>query len=428
MKRFVEGVARDQGGLFPMHLEDFVGEDNPVRVVDAFVEMLDLRELGFASVDPSSTGRPSYHPGVLLKLYIYGYLNRISSSRRLEREAGRNIELMWLTGRLVPDHKTIANFRKDHGRAIQTASAQFIVLCRDLGMFAGSVVAVDGSKFKTVNSRDNNFTPTKIARRIEQAEAHIVRYLTALERADRQDGSTSDEVLKSKTDRIKQKIDKLRTRVESLHKMAEMVEAAPDRQISTSDPDARAMASRGNGTNVVGYNVQIAVDADHHLICAYDVSNTGSDRGFVKTMGDKALDASGNEHLTVLADRGYYSREAVRTCVGTGVTPYIPKTETSGGFKRGKFTSQDYRYDATQDHYICPAGQHLTQSSLRSRQGREIETLHYRNLTACKNCELKSRCTHEEYKRLKRWRHEHVLASHQKNHDLPLPINRLIGF
>lgn len=413
MKRFIEGTARDQGGLFPAHLEDFIAEDNPVRVVDAFVDMLDLRELGFTSVDPRSTGRPSYHPSVLLKLYIYGYLNRISSSRRLEREAGRNVELMWLTGRLAPDHKTIADFRKVHGSAIQKVSAQFVVLCRGLGVFAGGVVAVDGSKFKAVNSRDNNFTPTKIARRIEQAEAHIVRYLTALERADRERGSTSDEVLKVRTDRLKHKVDKLRARIESLRQMAETVTAAPDRQISTSDPDARAMASRGNGTNVVGYNVQIAVDRDHHVILTHEVSNVGSDRAFVKTMGDKALAASGNEHLTVLADRGYYSRDQIRACAGTGVTPYIPRTETSGGFKRGKFTSHDYRYDAERDHYVCPAGKHLTKASDRTRKGRDVEIINYRNKNACIGCPLKPRCTPEPYKRVKRWKHAKVLDDMQ---------------
>jgi len=338
MKRFVEGVARDQGGLFPAHLEDFIAEDNPVRVVDAFVDMLDLRTLGFASVDPQSTGRPGYHPGVLLKLYIYGYLNRVASSRHLECEAGRNVELMWLTGRLAPDHKTIADFRKNHGGAIQKVCAQFVVVCRDLGVLASGVVAVDGSKFKAVNSRGNNFTPTK-TKRIEQAEAYILRYLTALERADRERDHQSDDALEAKTSRLKQKIEKLRQRIETLREMAEHVDATPGRQISLIDPDARAMASRGNG--------------EHHLIIAHEVSNVGSDRAFVKTMGEKALNASGTKSIKVVADRGYYSRDEVLACTGTGITPYIPKTETSGGYKRGRFTNQDFRYDA--EHHLIIA-------------------------------------------------------------------------
>ena len=294
MKRFVEGVARDQGGLFPAHLEDFVDEDNPVRAVDAFVDKLDLRALGFGAVDPSATGRPGYHPAVLLKLYIYGYLNAVPSSRRLEREAGRNVELMWLTERLAPDHKTIADFRKDHGPAIQQACAQFVMLCRELGLFSKAIVAVDGSKFKAVNSRDNNFTANKVEKRIEQAEVHIARYLTALERADRQGGEIAEE----KTPRLKEKIERLRQRIEDLRAMGETLRAAPGGQVSLTDPDARAMSSHGKGTDVVGYNVQIAVDAEHHLILAHEVTNVGSDRAMLTSMGEKARDASGCDSVS----------------------------------------------------------------------------------------------------------------------------------
>src|SRR5262245_8739561 len=303
MKRFVEGVARDQGGLFPAHLEDFVEEDNPVRAVEAFVDKLDLRALGFEAVDPCATGRPGYHPAVLLKLYIYGYLNAVPSSRRLEREAGRNVELMWLTERLAPDHKTIADFRKDHGPAIQQACAQFVMLCRELGLFLKAIVAIDGSKFKAVNSRDNNFTANKVEKRIEQGEVHIARYLTALERADRQGGEIAEE----RTPRLKEKIERLRQRIEDLRAMGETLKAAPGGQVSLSDPDARAMSSRGKGTDVVGYNVQIAVDAEHHLILAHEVTNAGNDRAMLTSMGERARDASGCDSITVLADRGYYS-------------------------------------------------------------------------------------------------------------------------
>ena len=411
MKRFIEGASRHQGGLFPAHLDDFVDEDNPVRAVDAFVDMLDLRELGFSAVDPCATGRPGYHPAVLLKLYIYGYLNRISSSRRLEREAARNVELMWLTERLAPDHKTIADFRRDHGRAIRRVCAQFVVLCRDVGLFAQGIVAVDGSKFKAVNSRDNNFTRTKIAKRIEQADANIMRYLTALERADRQTG----DVIEVQTTRLKEKIEKLRGRIASLHEMSRQVEAAPDKQISLNDPDARAMSMSGKGTNIVGYNVQIAVDAKHHLILAHDVSNIGNDRAFLASMGASAREASGIENVTVLADRGYYNREEVLACEGTGVEPCIPKTETSDAYKHGRFSIQDFRYDAKHDRYICPAGQHLTKAQARSDRGPNADTEHYRNLTACSDCPLKARCTPDnKVKRVKRWKHEEVLDAMQE--------------
>jgi transposase len=410
MKRFVEGVARDQGGLFPAHLEDFVDEDNPVRAVDAFVDKLDLRALGFEAVDPSATGRPGYHPAVLLKLYIYGYLNAVPSSRRLEREAGRNVELMWLTERLAPDHKTIADFRKDHGAAIQQACAQFVMLCRELGLFSRAIVAVDGSKFKAVNSRDNNFTANKVEKRIEQTEVHIARYLTALERADRQGGEIAEE----KTPRLKEKIERLRQRVEDLRAMGQALKAAPGGQVSLTDPDARAMSSRGKGTDVVGYNVQIAVDAEHHLILAHEVTNIGNDRAQLVSIGERARDASGHASITVLADRGYYSGDQIVACDGTGVEPVVPKTETSGGALRGRFTIQDFIYDHEHDRYTCPAGQFLTQAKKRSTRGPDPDFVRYRNLEACGACPLKPRCTAERFQQIRRWKHDDVLDAMQR--------------
>jgi transposase len=413
MKRFVEGAARDQGGLFPAHLEDFVADDNPVRAVDAFVETLDLRALGFGAVDPCTTGRPGYHPAMLLKLYLYGYLNAVASSRRLEREAGRNVELMWLTGRLAPDHKTIADFRKDYGPAIQKICAHFVVMCRDLGLFSGSLVAVDGSKFKAVNSRDNNFTVNKVAKRIEQAEIHIARYLTVLERADREGGEIAEE----KTPRLKEKIARLRQRVEDLKAMGARLDEAPGAQVSLTDADARAMSSHGKGTDVVGYNVQFAVDAEHHLVLAHEVTNIGSDRAQLASMGEKAREASGHGSITVLADRGYYSRDEVVACEEIGVEPIVPKTETSGGALKGFFTVQDFIYDAEHDRYMCPAGQLLTPGKVNANRGQDPEVVHYRNLTACRDCLLKSRCTTEKHKRLKRRKREDALDAMQKRLD-----------
>lgn len=413
MKRFVEGAARDQGGLFPAHLEDFVTDDNPVRAVDAFVETLDLRALGFGAVDPCATGRPGYHPAVLLKLYVYGYLNAIASSRRLEREAQRNVELMWLTGRLAPDHKTIADFRKDHGPAIQRTCAHFVVLCRELGLFSKSLVAVDGSKFKAVNSRDNNFTINKVAKRIEQAEVHIARYLIALERADREGGEIAEE----KTPRLKEKIERLRQRVEDLKAMGARLEETPGAQVSLTDPDARAMSSHGKGTAVVGYNVQFAVDAEHHLVLAHEVTNIGSDRAQLAAMGEKAREASGHESITVLADRGYYSGDQIVACDGAGVAPIVPKTETSGGALRGRFTIQDFVYDAAHDRYTCPAGHFLTQAKKRSTRGPDPDFVRYRNLDVCGDCPLKPRCTSERFQQIRRWKHEDVLDAMQRRLD-----------
>src|SRR6266516_540298 len=245
MKRFVEGADRGQSTLFPESLEDWIGEDNPVRVIDVFVDELDLAELGFNGVDPEATGRPSYHPSVLLKLYIYGYLNRVQSSRRLEREAGRNVEMMWLTGRLVPDHKTIADFRKDNGRAIRQVCARFVALCRTMGLFMEASVAIDGSKFKAVNNRDKNFTRAKMERRIAQIEESVARYLHQLDSADRQEPSLARE---TKTTRLKEKIAKLKEEMQRLHALEARMLATPDQQISLTDPDARSMATSGRGS------------------------------------------------------------------------------------------------------------------------------------------------------------------------------------
>jgi transposase len=286
MKRFVAGEDRRQATLLPDCLDDYVTEDNPVRIVEAFVDELDLAALGFAGIVPEVTGRPSYHPATLLKIYIYGYRNRIQSSRRLERETQRNLELMWLTGRLMPDFKTIADFRRDNGPAIRAACAQFVVLCRQLNLFTRAVVAIDGSKFKAVNNRDKNFTVAKVAKRIEQVEASIARYLAALDRADRQDNDGAE----AKTARRKEKTEGLRRQMQALREMGQQVEAAPDQQISLTDPEARSMATSGKGTGIVGYNVQMAVVAEHHLIVAHEVTNVGNDRTQLLAMGRQAQD------------------------------------------------------------------------------------------------------------------------------------------
>jgi len=263
MKRFVEGVDRGQSTLFPEHLEDWIDENNLVRVIDVFVDELDLAELGFDGVAPEITGRPAYHPSVLLKLYIYGYLNRVQSSRRLEREAGRNVEMMWLTGRLIPDHKTIADFRKDSGPAIKQVCVRFIELCRLMGLLTSSSVAIDGSKFKAVNTRDKNFTRGKVERRRAQLEKSVARYLAQLDTADLQEPS---EDLAAKTAHLKENLVKLESEMQRLAAMERLMLASPDQQISLTDPDSRSMATSGRGSGVVGYNVQVAVDTKHHLI------------------------------------------------------------------------------------------------------------------------------------------------------------------
>ena len=411
MGRFVEGEDRRQGVLLPEYLDEYVSEENPVRVIDVFVDHLDLGALGLAGVVPEATGRPGYHPGLLLKIYVYGYINQVASSRRLEREAQRNVEMMWLTQRLAPDFKTIADFRKDNGPAIRASCRQFIALCRRLDLFAHAVAAIDGSKFKAVNTRDKNFTRASIQRRMEQVEASIERYMSLLETADRQEG----ELVQAKSVRLKEKIAALREQMKDFKALEVQVHAAPDQQISLTDPDARAMATNGKGTGVVGYNVQTAVDTKHHLIVAHEVTNVGHDRAQLSNMAGQAKAAMGVEALDVLADRGYFSGEEILACGPLGVTPILPKPLTSGAKADGRFGKPDFIYIAEKDAYRCPAGQLLPHHMTTIEKGM---TLHrYWDRASCTACGLKARCTTSVERRITRWEHEAVIEAMQERLD-----------
>jgi transposase len=411
MKRFVEGSDRGQSTLFPECVADWIGEDNPVRVIDVFVEELDLAELGFGGVNPEVTGRPSYHPAVLLKLYIYGYLNRVQSSRRLEREAGRNVEVMWLTGRLAPDHKTIADFRKDNGRAIRQVCARFVALCRAMGLLTQASVAIDGSKFKAVNNRDRNFTRAKMERRMAQIEESVARYLQQLDTADRQEPS---EALKTKTSRLKEKIAKLKEQMQRLAKLRVRMLAAPDQQISLTDPDARSMATSGRGSGVVGYNVQVAVDTAHHLIITHEVTNVGTDRSQLAHVSKETKATLGAESLDVVADRGYFNSEEILACENAGITVTLPKPMTSNSKAQGRFGKQDFRYVAQQDVYICPAGERLAYHYTTEENGLVLRR-YWTN--ACQSCAIKHSCTTGKERRITRWEHERVLEAVQRRLD-----------
>jgi transposase len=414
MKRFVEGEDRRQAILLPEYLDDYVADDNPVRVVDVFVDELDLRDLGFDGTAPASTGRPSYHPSVLLRIYIYGYLNRIQSSRRLERETQRNIELMWLTGRLSPDFKTIADFRRDNGKAISNVCRQFIVLCRNLDLFSKSIVAIDGSKFKAVNNRDRNFTSGKVRARMQQIDESIARYLAAMETADR----TQSDVAEAKTSRISDKIKKLRQQMQDLKAMEQRLRDSPDGQVSLTDPDARSMATSGRGTGMVGYNVQTAVDATSHLIVAHEVTNVGNDCNQLTNMAGQARAATGIEKLTVVADRGYFKGEEILQCDEAGITAFVPKPLTSGSKADGYFGKQDFVYVAEDDEYRCPAQQRLTWRFTNIEHGM---TLHCYSSSACATCAIRKQCTSgKQARRIKRWEHEGVVeAMQQRLHQKP---------
>ncbi len=410
MKRFVEGEDRTQSALFPERLDDYIGEDNPVRVIEAFVDELDLKVLGFEGIEPRTTGRPAYHPSVLLKLYIYGYLNRIQSSRRLERESQRNVEVMWLMRRLMPDHKTIAAFRKNNGRALRGVCREFEVLCRGLSLFTESLVAIDGSKFKAVNNRDKNFTRAKMKRRMEQVEQSIERYLGQLDSADREE----PEIAEPKTTRLKDKIETLRQQMQRLKELEVEMLAAPDQQLSLTDPDARSMATSGRGTGMVGYNVQSAVDAKHHLIVAHEVTNVGHDRDQLSSMAKQARTAMGREDLTVVADRGYFKGEEILACDEAGITTFLPKPQTSGSQAAGRFGKRDFHYIPEDDEYRCPAGERLKWRMTTVEKGQRV---HRYWSSACPSCSIKARCTPSPFRRVTRWEHEEVIEAVQARLD-----------
>jgi transposase len=411
MKRFVAGADRGQSTLLPECLDDFIDESNPVRVIDAFVDALDLAELGFDGVEPAATGRPSYHPSVLLKLYIYGYLNRVQSSRRLEREAGRNVEVMWLLGRLVPDHKTIADFRKDNGPALRKVCAQFVVLCREMGLLTTASVAIDGSKFKAVNNRDKNFTRAKVERRRAQLEESVARYLSQLDTADLQEPS---ETLVLKTERLKEKLAKLEEEMAKLAAIEKQMLASPDQQVSLTDPDSRSMATSGRGSGVVGYNVQVAVDTEHHLIVTHEVTNSGSDRAQLANVAKQAKAVLQTETLDAVADRGYFNSPEILACHEADITVTLPKPLTSGAKSQGRFGKQDFVYLPTEDVYRCPAGERLKYYFTAEEHGQRLRR-YWTN--ACRTCALKHRCTTGPQRRIIRWEHEYVLEAVQKRLD-----------
>jgi hypothetical protein len=347
----------------------------------------------------------------LLKLYIYGYLNRVQSSRRLEQEARRNVEVMWLTERLVPDHKTIADFRKDSGAQIRRVCREFVLLCRRLDLFADAFVAIDGSKFKAVNNRDRNFTAAKMKRRMAQIEESVERYLRQLDSADRQEPSLART---TKMDHLQDKIAILKREMERLEKLEAQRLGAPDQQISLTDPDARSMATSGRGSGIVGYNVQLSVSAKHHLIVAHEVTNEGSDRAQLSSMAMETKAVLEIEKLDAVADRGYYKGEEILACQEAGITVTLPKPQTSHSAAKGRFGKQDFRYIAEDDVYLCPAGERLIYRYTTQEQGL---TLYRYWASTCQSCALRERCTTGKERRITRWEHEHVLEAVQQRLD-----------
>ena len=403
MPRFVVGEDRAQSSLLPECLDDFVDLNNPVRMVDAFVAGLPLDEFGFERVEAKATGRPGYEAGTLLRIYIYGYLNRVPSSRRLECACRRNVEMMWLTQRLVPDHKTIAEFRKRNAKAIVAVCREFVRVCHRLSLIPGTEVAIDGSKFKAMNNRDRNFTTAKMKRRKAGIEETIAHYLSELDEADK----AGPEIAEVQVPAIQARIEKLREEMGKLEVYERVLKASPDKQLSLTDPDSRAMKTRGSA--VVGYNVQTVVETTNHLIVAHEVVNDPIDRALLSPMSEKASEAMGESELEVLSDRGYYSGPQIVQCEESGMRTYVPKPQTSPAKAKGVFAKDDFIYERTHDRYRCPAGEALPRRHWSIENGMRIFS-YYAAVSVCRSCTLKAQCTTSaQSRRIRRWEHEDVL-------------------
>src|SRR6266704_4452446 len=384
---YIRGVTRNQVILFPESVEDYITEDNPVRFIDAFVSSLDLAALGFNRAQPAETGRPAYDPGDLLRLYLYGYLNPVRSSRMLERETKVNVEVMWLLGKLSPDFKTIADFRRDNLKAIKRVCKEFTQLCQQLKLFGGELVAIDGSKFKAVNNRRRNFNAARLTKAIKAIEEKIDGYLDELDEADAAD-SDVDEPRPSAAE-LRAKIKTLQQRKTKYQALHEGLQASGAKQVSLTDADARSMVMH-HGSTEVGYNVQTAVDEKHQLIVEHEVTNDPTDHAHLAEMALRAKETLGVKQLEVVADMGYYDGAEVKQCAEAGVTTYIPKPITSVNRKRGLFTKQDFVYDQAKDCYRCPQGEELTYRYESFEQNRLIR---YYLTPKCRDCPLKARCT-----------------------------------
>lgn len=396
----IPGFDRTQTLLFPEAVDDYVAADNPVRFIDAFVDGLDLKDAGFAGVEAAATGRPSYAPGDLLKLYVYGYLNRVRSSRRLEAECHRNIEVIWLMRTLKPDFKTIADFRARNRRCFRTVFREFVLLCRKLDLFGRELIAVDGTRIKAVNSKDRNFTKRALEKSIKEADERLEDYLKRLDEGDADEAGTGG----SRTKNLKEKIETLRKKRDQRAAYLASLEHSGESQISLTDPDSRAMAPH---TRVgVGYNIQIAVDSKHKMIVEQAVSNEVMDMGLLKQTAETAREILAVERIDVVADMGYYKIEDIEACEQAGLTPYVPRPQRGPSVRAGLFRKDEFRYDAEKDSFICPAGQVL--ATRYEGELRGLKTFSYSNRAACLGCSIKAHCT-KRFRKIYRMENEAVL-------------------
>lgn len=402
---YIKGVEREQGVLFPERLDEYVEENNEVRAIAAFIEYLPFEEMGFVRGEAAETGRPGYDPRMLMGLYIWGHLNGVRSSRKLERESGRNVELMWLTGLLKPDFKTLCRFRQENGEGISEVMARFRVWCEKAELFGKELVAIDGSKFKAVNSHAQNITQGKLEKLIERKRAEAVRYLAEVEEADAlEEGEERTLTGEELRERIAGIGEYLKEQEALLGEMREKGE----KQRSLTDPDSRLMKT-AKGVQI-GYNVQTAVDAKYKLIAVVEVTNAPSDRELLPEMARQAKEVLNVGELTVVADGGYYGGEAIKACEDNGITAYVPVRESTDAERLGVFSQERFGYDEERDVYVCPAGTQLravTREVTKSRYGKEYRIYKTKE---CQGCPLRAQCTTSKYgRRIKRWVHHEVL-------------------
>ena len=395
------GHDRSQLLLLPEAVDDYVAADNPVRFIEAFVDGLDLAALGFIGTVPKATGRPGYAPADLLKLYIYGYLNRVRSSRRLEAETHRNIEVIWLLRHLKPDFKTIADFRRINHKVFRLVFRQFVLLCKQLDLFGRELLAVDGTRIKAVNNKDRNFTRASLAEFIRLADKKLDDYLQRLDHSDATEQSAGG----ARVANLAEKIAAVRGRRDRCQEMLAELDRTGESQISLTDPDSRAMAAH---TRVaVGYNVQIAVDTKHKLIVEQQVTNQVLDMGLLTETAEPAKEILGVETIDVVADKGYFKIEDIEACEKAGMAPYVPRPQRGSSVRKGLFRKDEFKYNPETDSFTCPAGQRLTPYS--SSALRQLKKINYANRKACRDCPLRARCTDNQFRTVSRLENEAVL-------------------
>jgi transposase len=400
------GHDRSQLLLLPEAVDDYVAADNPVRFIEAFVDGLDLAALGFIGTVPKATGRPGYAPADLLKLYLYGYLNRVRSSRRLEAETHRNIEVIWLLRHLKPDFKTIADFRRDNRKVFRSVFRQFVLLCKQLDLFGRELLAVDGTRIKAVNNKDRNFTRASLAEFIKLADKKLDDYLQRLDHSDATEQSAGG----ARVANLAEKIAAIRGRRERCQEMLAELDRTGESQISLTDPDSRAMAAH---TRVaVGYTAQIAVDTKHKLIVEQQVTNQVLDMGLLTETAEPAKEILGIETIDVVADKGYFKIEDIEACEKAGMEPYVPRPQRGPSVRAGFFRKDEFKYDPETDSFTCPAGQRLTPYS--SSALRQLKKINYANRKACRDCPLRARCTDNQFRTVSRLENEAVLDRMQE--------------